>query len=638
MQSQAQRLISLFRITVLAGVTALLITSAALSMPAQNSIPPTAVQAARMPEFAKRLGHPANRTASPPKPAVARQGSHKVPGEGEIYDNGPINGNTDAWTINFGFVISDTFTVNVNQTPITGMSFGAWLYPGDTLSQVELSITSEPNGGTTYFNQYLSFTQAGCTYNQYGFNVCTESTTFNGPTLNAGTYWLNLQNATTLDGNPVYWDENSGVGCDSPGCPSLAQENTVGTIPSESFTIQGNPCFNPAEEKPATAAKVVTVPPSPTQNYRVIYNFTGGADGAVPTTGLAIDSAGNLYGTTIGGPDGRGTVFKLTPRSSGWTFSRLYTFTGANGDNPDSSLVIAADGTLLGTTFNGGVGQGYGNGVLFGLSPAGNILPTPFSNWMETLLYDFTAGSDGASPGGSFFLDSSGNIYGSAAAAGGNRGGTLYEFTNGGIQVLHAFPAFQLDGSSPGGVVSGSNGLYGITASGGANRSGTFYTTAGGYQVLHSFNSNPEGNPVSLTADQAGNLYVTASYVSYMCTKPGGEQEFGTTSVFQMSPPGWDPLGLVSLQQFDTSLSSWISTDASGNIYGTTDKYGGNFSGNVFKLTCCWNYTDLHDFAGGTNDGAYPAASPVVDAQGNIYGTTQYGGLYGNGVVWEISP
>ena len=60
--------------------------------------------------------------------------------------------------------------------------------------------------------------------------------------------------------------------------------------------------------------------------------------------------------------------------------------------------------------------------------------------------------------------------------------------------------------------------------------------------------------------------------------------------------------------------------------------------GNVFELTCCWNYTDLHDFVGGPNDGQQPEASPVVDAQGNIYGTTQYGGLYGYGVVWEISP
>ena len=60
--------------------------------------------------------------------------------------------------------------------------------------------------------------------------------------------------------------------------------------------------------------------------------------------------------------------------------------------------------------------------------------------------------------------------------------------------------------------------------------------------------------------------------------------------------------------------------------------------GNVYKLTCCWNYTDLHDFAGGPDDGATPGAAPVVDPQGNIYGTTSAGGAYGYGVVWEISP
>ena len=60
--------------------------------------------------------------------------------------------------------------------------------------------------------------------------------------------------------------------------------------------------------------------------------------------------------------------------------------------------------------------------------------------------------------------------------------------------------------------------------------------------------------------------------------------------------------------------------------------------GTVFKLTCCWNYTSLHDFAGGLDDGAQPSAGPVVDAEGNIYGTTSYGGAYRQGVVWEISP
>jgi hypothetical protein len=68
-----------------------------------------------------------------------------------VYSNGPINGNTDAWTINFGYVVSDTFNVANNGTTIGGASFGMWLFSGDTLTSAELSITSGENGGTSYF-------------------------------------------------------------------------------------------------------------------------------------------------------------------------------------------------------------------------------------------------------------------------------------------------------------------------------------------------------------------------------------------------------------------------------------------------------------------------------------------------------
>jgi len=148
-----------------------------------------------------------------------------------VYDNGAPNGNTDAWTINFGFIVSDTFNVTNNGTTITGGSFAMWLFPGDTLTSAELSITSGENGGTSYFDSTVNFTQGACTGNQFGFNVCTENTTFSGPTLNAGTYWLNLQNASVPSGDPIYWDENSG--------PSQASENSVGSIPSEAFTVNG---------------------------------------------------------------------------------------------------------------------------------------------------------------------------------------------------------------------------------------------------------------------------------------------------------------------------------------------------------------------------------------------------------------
>ena len=150
-----------------------------------------------------------------------------------VYSNGPINGTADAWTVNFGFVVSDTFTVGSGGASVNGLSFGAWVDPGDVPSSVEVQITSSEFGGTVYTDQTINLTQTGCTGNQYGFDVCTETGSL-GTSVNlaAGTYWLNLDNATVATGDPLYWDENSG--------PSTASENTVGTIPSESFTILGS--------------------------------------------------------------------------------------------------------------------------------------------------------------------------------------------------------------------------------------------------------------------------------------------------------------------------------------------------------------------------------------------------------------
>lgn len=148
-----------------------------------------------------------------------------------VYSNGPINGNVDGWAINFGFTVSDTFNVVNSDTTVTGFDFGAHLFPGDTLTSAELSITSGENGGTSYFDERVNFTQSNCMVNEFGMNVCTESSTFQGPTLNAGTFWVNLQNASVPSGDPVYWDENSG--------PSSASENSVGSIPSEAFTVLG---------------------------------------------------------------------------------------------------------------------------------------------------------------------------------------------------------------------------------------------------------------------------------------------------------------------------------------------------------------------------------------------------------------
>jgi len=157
------------------------------------------------------------------------------------YDNGPINGTTDAWTINFGYIVSDTFTAE--SSSVTGFSFGVWEFPGDVMTSVQWSITSSENSGTTYGSGTASGSGLSDTFissNQYGYDIdVIKVTGLSVGVTNGSTYWLNLQNATVPSGDPVYWDENSGKGCGGTGCPSMASESAVGTIPSEAFTING---------------------------------------------------------------------------------------------------------------------------------------------------------------------------------------------------------------------------------------------------------------------------------------------------------------------------------------------------------------------------------------------------------------
>ena len=157
------------------------------------------------------------------------------------YDNGPINGTTDAWTINFGYVVSDTYTAESSN--LTGFSFGVWEFPGDTMTSVQWSITSGENSGTTYGSGTASGSGLKDTFissNQYGYNIDVITVSgLNVTEVSGSTYWLNLQNAAVPSGDPVYWDENSGVGCKGTGCPSKASESALGTIPSEAFTISG---------------------------------------------------------------------------------------------------------------------------------------------------------------------------------------------------------------------------------------------------------------------------------------------------------------------------------------------------------------------------------------------------------------
>jgi len=167
---------------------------------------------------------------------------------GWSYDNGPINGTTDAWTINFGYIVSDTFVAGgCYQGCVNGFQIGVWEFPGDTMSSVGWSITSAENGGTTYGSGTVmgsNLTDKFISTNQFGYDIDLISATISATGLSSGsTYWLNLQNAAVPSGDPVFWDENSGKGCSGTGCPSSASESAVGTIPGEAFTVNGGSNF-----------------------------------------------------------------------------------------------------------------------------------------------------------------------------------------------------------------------------------------------------------------------------------------------------------------------------------------------------------------------------------------------------------
>ncbi len=163
------------------------------------------------------------------------------------YENGPINGNIDAWTINFGFTVSDSYLATGSS--VNGFEFGVRVIPGTVVTGVDWILStgpcSDPGSGcgtiVGFGTASSNLTDQFLFLNIFGYEIdLITVSNLNVPEINGQGYYLTLANATTVQPlEPVYWDENSGVGCHSPGCPSIAYENTLGTIPSEDFTIGG---------------------------------------------------------------------------------------------------------------------------------------------------------------------------------------------------------------------------------------------------------------------------------------------------------------------------------------------------------------------------------------------------------------
>jgi uncharacterized repeat protein (TIGR03803 family) len=380
------------------------------------------------------------------------------------------------------------------------------------------------------------------------------------------------------------------------------------------------------------------------QSFSVLYTFQSGpSDGANPAGKLILDASGNLYGITqYGGARtlGWGTVFKLDPATGKETM--LYAFTGGtDGGYAFGGLVRDAAGNLYGTTSAGGNAScgGDGCGVVFKLSKAGK----------ETVLYQFTGGSDGGSPNGDLVRDRAGNLFGTAYWGPYGCCGVAFKVDKKGNEtVLHQFGGLP-DGELPvAGLVRDPQGnLFGTTSSGGGGACfggcGTVFqlSRTGTETILYRFLASPDGNSsyASLLSDGSGNFYgTTYNGGSLVCNDIGP----GCGTVFEVNVSGREKI----LYRFHGKKKGELPfggliADAAGNLYGTTAgdlEFGQATSyGTVFRLDASGSQIVLHTFTGGS-DGCTPIGNLIFDSAGNLYGAASGCGATGYGVVFKIAP
>ena len=358
----------------------------------------------------------------------------------------------------------------------------------------------------------------------------------------------------------------------------------------------------------------------------VLHNFNhNGTDGTYPQAGVVVDSAGNIYGTTNnGGTYGYGTAYELTPAGGGnWTEKILHNFSnGADGGNPDSGLIFDGAGNLYGTTYVGGA---YGYGTAFELSPAGG------GTWNARVLYSFGSTLTGAAyPTSGLIFDGAGNLYGTTLQGGPSQGGSVFELSPAGggnwtERDLHDFGSLSAGIYPYGGVVFDAAGnLYGTTSTGGSASNGmVFELVAGSWtlRVLHNFTGGSDGStPYAGLVFTGGNFYGTTS---------GGNSLAGT--LYELTPAGGGNWSYQVVHNFGAGSDgstpyAGLITDTAGNLYGTTLNGGLYSGGTVFKFNVHGELV-LRSF--GLPEGYGSVAGLAFDAAGNLYGTGQYGGTNG---------
>jgi len=402
-------------------------------------------------------------------------------------------------------------------------------------------------------------------------------------------------------------------------------------------------------------ALVIVPTQAQAQKFKVLHTFHG-KNGNGPAGVLTRDSAGNLYGTTEAGGTGKcgnfgcGTAFEIDKYGKQvW----LHSFNVADGEEPSAGLLRDSVGNLYGTTDYGGHATcTSGCGTVFKLDSSGE----------ESVLYKFKAPPDGDTPQSLLARDNLGNVYGITQGGGDNSYGTIFKVDKHGKEtVLHNFTGGS-DGCIPwaGLIADAAGNLYGLTAVGGLGLCDQGYgvvfklDTANNLTVLHTFGFSDGAYPTSvLLLDQAGNLYGT--------TDGGGSSACGFDGcgvAFELSPQQdgtctesvlYEFCSLSACADGEEPYSGPLVRDSAGNIYGTTTFGGASRNcngvgcGSVFKIDTSGKETVVHSFTGGS-DGVAPQAGLIMDSAGSLYGVALQGGdkkcnpPSGCGTVFRIIP
>jgi uncharacterized repeat protein (TIGR03803 family) len=315
---------------------------------------------------------------------------------------------------------------------------------------------------------------------------------------------------------------------------------------------------------------------------------------------------------------------------------------GAAGDgaNPSAGMSFDAQGNLYGTTVNGGAGLG----VIY------QLVPNQDGSWTENVLHEFSGQEGGYDPNPVIF-DRRGSLYGGSPCGPPDcsfyGGGTVFQLMPGsnGSWAFRVIYGFTGPGENPSGLGFDNAGhLYGTTVEGGSSRDGIVFllgqvSVSGWYAIVaHNFLGPPNDGDLpggALAFDSSGNIYGV--------TGEGGSHDVGI--VYKLTPNhnrfGWTETILYEFTGgSDGKFPNGVVLDAAGNLYGTTEEGGADGLGTVFELTPnqngTWTENVLHSFAGGS-DGATPLSWPTLDAAGNLDGTTNQGGPSNAGTVYKVT-